>query len=369
MKHILHAGFATSVAAAFLAVLAGCSRQPAERAPAVPPVKIFKLPAADEVPFRSFPGEVTARDDVRLSFDVGGRLIEFPVYDGQVVEAGDLIGQLDQSDFRAALDAAQTTFNTAQKEFDRMRQLRQRNVIAQSELDRQREVFERAEASLRTARKAFEDTRLVAPIKGRVSRRFVRNFQNVQAREPVVLLQNIAELEVEVQVPEALVARAERNITAEGADRLVEAEAGFAALPGERFPLRLRSFATQANPSSRTFPVSFLLNPPGQSNILPGMTCTVSLRFRNPDGTPVAQPGLYQIPVRALATEAGQPSVWRWDPGTGRVARVPVEMVALTGDSVQIRSADLRAGDEIVASGVRFLSEGMAVRRLVTHKP
>lgn len=349
--------------------VAGCSEKTEERVPATPPVKIFTLPAADVTPFRNFPGEVTAQDNVRLSFDVPGRLIEFPVYDGKVVNPGDLIGQLDQGDFRAALDAAQATFNNARAEFERLRTLRQRNVIAQNELDRQREAFDRADAGLRTAQKAFDDTRLAAPIKGRVSRRFVRNFQNVQAREPVVLLQNISSLDIDVQVPEILMASIARDTTAAQANQLIEASVEFAAVPGESFPLTLRSFATQANPSSRTFLVSFVLYPPEDRNILPGMTCTVSLRFRNPDGTPVAQPGLYQIPARALLTAQGKTWVWRWDSATGKVSRVPVEMVALSGDSIQIRAEGLKSGDELVASGVRFLEEGMTVQRLVTHKP
>lgn len=352
-----------------LSIPTGCSEKQEERPPATPPVTIFSLPAAGEAPFRSFPGEVTAQDSIRLSFDVPGRLIEFPVYDGKVVSQGDLIGQLDPSDFRAALDAARTTFTTAQQEFERQRTLRQRNVIAQNELDRQREVFERADAALRTAQKAFDDTRLAAPIKGRVSRRFVRNFQNIQAREPVVLLQNISTLEVDVQIPEGLMALVDRNATAADAGRMVEATAEFAAVPGERFPLELRSFATQANPSSRTFLVSFVLHPPEERNILPGMTCTVHLRFRGPDGSPVAQPGLYEIPVRALATVGGKPAVWRWNASTGAVSSLPVEMVALSGDSVQIRSADLQANDAIVSSGVRFLADGMTVRRLETRQP
>lgn len=361
--------FKILICAGGIFLAAGCSEEQPEVVAPTPPVMLFALPQADETPFRSFPGEVTAQDNVRLSFDVPGRLVDFPVYDGKVVAAGQLVGRLDQGDFRAALDSAQARFTAAQQEFERARTLRQRNVIAANELDRQREAFEVTEAALRTAQKAFNDTQLVAPIKGRISRRFVRNFQNVQAREPVVLLQNISTLDIDVQVPEALMALVNRNVTAADANQLIEARVEFAAVPGEQFPLTLRSFATQANPSSRTFLVSFVLHPPEDRNILPGMTCTVSLRFRNADGTPVAQPGLYQIPMRALLTAEGKTWVWRWEAKTGKVARVPVEMIALAGESVQIRSADLQAGDELVASGVRFLSDGMTVRRLETPKP
>lgn len=354
---------------AAVGLLAACSKPAVERPAATPPVILFALPDAGEVPFRSFPGEVGAQDNIRLSFDVAGRLVDFPVYDGKVLEPGSRVGQLEQGDFRAALDSAQATFNSARQDFERSQTLRQRNVIAQNELDRQREAFERADAALRTAQKAFDDTRLSAPIKGRVSRRFVRNFQNVQAREPVVLLQNISTLDIDVQVPEVLMASIQRDTTAALARDMVEAEAEFAAIPGERFPITLRSFATQANPSSRTFLVSFVLTPPADRNILPGMTCTVHIRFRNPDGSAINQPGLYQIPVRALLTAEGSTWVWKWNSANGQVSKIPVKLEALAGESAQIRSEQLQAGDEIVASGVRFLTDGMTVRRLETPAP
>jgi len=352
-----------------MGIAAGCSRAPEALEPAVPPAVIFRLPEPGEAAFRSFPGEVAAEVSLRLSFEVGGRLVDFPVYDGKVLEAGDLIGGLDQSDFRAAVDAARARFTAAQQEFDRAGTLRARNVISQSELDQRRETRDVAAAELRTAERALADTRLVAPFKGRVARRFVRNYQNVNAREPVVLLQNLQTLDIEVQIPETFMTLIGPQSTAAEAGRIVEANAGFAAIPGERFDLTLRSFSTQANPSSRTFPATFVLTPPADRNILPGMTCTVNLRLRNPDGSPAAQDGLFQIPVRALATGADGAWVWKWDESTGRVARVPVEMVSLAGDNVDIRSAGLQAGDEIVASGVRFLSDGDMVRRLETRKP
>lgn len=347
-----------------LALFSGCTKQKKESAPATPPVRIFTLPEPGESPFRSFPGEVTAGQNVRLSFDVSGRLIDFPVYDGKLVMPGDLVGQLDPADFRASLDAALTTFHTAEQEFQRQRQLRERQVISESEFDRHRETFERAEADLRTAQKAFDDTKLSAPIKGRVSRRFVRNFQNVPAGEPVILLQDVSSLDVDIHVPESLMTRIGPGASAADVASLVEGEAEFGAIPGERFPLTLRSFATQAHPSSRTFLVSFRLRPPEDRNILPGMTSNVHVRFKNPDGTPLSNEGLHEIPLSALATIDGGTWVWKWDSHSGKVARIPVEMVSLAGGSVQVRSSELKANDEIVASGVRFLSDGMEVRRM-----
>ncbi len=217
---------------------AGCSKHE-EPVTHTPPATIFTLGPAANSAFRSFPGEVSASRNGRLSFDVPGRLIEFPVYDGMIVREGGLIGRLDASDFVAQLDSARARFEAARDEFNRQVTLRNRNVIAQNELDRQREAFNVAEAGLRTAQKALDDTQLLAPFKGRVSHRFVRNFQSVQARELIVLLQDVSTLEIDIQLPENLMSALNRNATVAEIQPLIEAKAEFAALPGQSFDLRL----------------------------------------------------------------------------------------------------------------------------------
>jgi len=48
---------------------------------------------------------------------------------------------------------------------------------------------------------------------------------------------------------------------------------------------------------------------------------------------------------------------------------VPVEMLDVNGDAVNVRGAGLAVGDEIVTAGVRFLSEGMKVQRMAGSNP
>jgi RND family efflux transporter MFP subunit len=347
---------------------AGCSKHE-EPVTHTPPATIFTLGPAANSAFRSFPGEVAASRNGRLSFDVPGRLIEFPVYDGMIVQEGGLIGRLDASDFVAQVDSARARFDAARDEFNRQVTLRNRNVIAQNELDRQREAFNVAEAGLRTAQKALDDTQLLAPFKGRVSHRFVRNFQSVQARELIVLLQDVSTLEIDIQLPENLMSGLNRNATVAEIQPQIEAKAEFAALPGQSFDLTLFSFSTRASAASRTFLVSFVFNPPDDSNILPGMTSTVRLRFKDQAAAAPEGPATYSVPVQAVLSSEGKSWVWRWDEKTGKVSRVSVELVGPAGDSMQIRSDSLKDGDELVSSGVRLLSEGMQVRRLETLKP
>ena len=117
-----------------------------------------------------------------MSFDVPGRLIEFPATQGMVFKFGELLGRLDETNFVARVDSARADFNNAHTELARRRQLHQRGVISRSELDGFQRANDVAEAALREAQRALDDTRMVAPFDGRVARTLVNNFQNVQAR-------------------------------------------------------------------------------------------------------------------------------------------------------------------------------------------
>ena len=274
-----------------------------------------------------------------MSFDVPGRLVEFPASkEGLVVKKGDLLGRLDETNFKARLDAARADYNTAQSELARRRQLLNQGVISRSEFDQVQRTFDLADAAQRTAQRALDDTRLVAPIDGRIARRLVNNFQNVQAHQPVLVFQNKSTLEVDIHVPESDMSMAGRGITAEEARDLIEAKVEFRddfrkdlsaqtqllQHGGQSFRAHLPRFAS-----------SFIHRK--TQNILPGMTCTVLVRLVSRTQAPAAEAGVFQVPVRAVATSDGKSAVWKLDPKTMQVARVPVDMLAVAGDSVNVR--------------------------------
>jgi RND family efflux transporter MFP subunit len=343
--------------------LSSCSK-PEVAVPVVRPVQTTVVGLTPETPFRRFPGEVQASDSAEISFRVAGRINEFPATQGVNVETGTLLGRLEPETFQARVDSAMTRFTTARDEMGRRQQLFSRGVISRSELDGFRERFEVAEAALREAQRDLDDTRLLAPFPGRIARTLVDNFQNVQAKQPILILQNSKLLEVDIQVPESAMALVAAGITAQSAASILEAKVEFPAIPGQVFPLYLESFSTEATASARTFLVTFNLLPPDDRNILPGMTCTVLLRAAPGEAEDQPVSSVFEVPVNAVGTAAGKSVIWRLDPKAMTVSSLTVELVGPTGDGMQVRSDSLQPGDEVITTGVRFLSEGMTVRRM-----
>ena len=346
-----------------VALLAGCKpEQPP--APGVQPVQTFILKSGVEQSFRRFPGEVSAVRTSEISFNVAGRLVERPAAQGMVAAKGALLARLDSENFETRLSSVNARLVNARDELARRRQLRDRGVIAASEFDRFRADFDVAESEQRTAQRAMDDTRLVAPHEGRVARILVNNFQNVQAKQPVLIFQDVSSLEVDIEVPERLMSSTVQGITVDKAREILEAKAEFPAVPGRMFDLELESFSTEATPAARTFRVSFKLVPPEGINILPGMTSTVLLRRRGGQSRGGEEGAdVFEVPVPAVGTADGCAVVWRLDPGAMTVVPVPVELLSPAGQSMHVRGKELRSGDEIAVSGVRFLSDGMKVGR------
>jgi multidrug efflux system membrane fusion protein len=357
--------------ACLLAALASGCRQEEERPIVAQPVRIVALETAGETPFRSFPGEVVAARTVRLSFETSGRLIEFPIQNGQWVNKGDLIGQLDTADFVAAKDSAQAAFTAAKIQFDRYEAMTRARAVPVADLDNARKQLETADANLRTASRALTETRLLAPFGGRIADRIARELQTVRSHEKVAVLEDLSTLEIEINVPERDMMLGGRGVTVQEIHETLEARLEFASMPDQQIVLHLQTFGSRANPVSRTFLLSFAFDPPENKNILPGMTGTVLLRrVANPSpGESDGKQQVRMVPVEALTTHSGASTVWRLDAKTMKVSPVAVEVAAILGAKAMISSKALADGDEIVASGARFLAEGMPVRRMETRNP
>jgi RND family efflux transporter MFP subunit len=336
--------------------LVGCRQAPppvTDSADVSRPAEILEVTSAPLRPNLRFPGRVRAVQRVDLAFNVPGRITEFPVTDGRSLPAGALIARLDPADYETALAAARAELDAATADYERVRQLWEKSqAVPRAEVDRKRTAMDVARSRFAAAQKELDDTRLTAPFAGVVARRLAENFQNVQAKEPVVSLQSPDALEIVIHVPERVV---------RGEPRRVAGFAVFADLPQRRFPVTLKSFATEADPQTQTYEAVLGLTRPPDLRVLPGMAVEVL-----PDTAAIetgAEAGVL-IPIEAVAATAdGTPTVWVVDPETDRVSRRPIETGPVQGGDVVVLGG-LAPGERIVTAGVHHLRDGIRVHPL-----
>ena len=330
-----------------------------ETAPIPLPVKMFTLGEGESGNAVEYPGRIQAWLHSEMAFEVSGKITEFRVVEGDRVRKGDILVRLDPRDFEADLQKARAVLAQAKADKERYEKLFAEGVASQAELDARTEHFGVSQADVTRALKALEDADLVAPFDGMVARKLVEDFENVMAKKPVLILQDVHRLKIRTAVPESDLAGRGPARSRENINQRIQAEVSVSSLPGERFPAELGELALTADPTTRTFDATFYFDPPPGVHILPGMTAKVSLRLSEPGEQAHAVPG-----SAVWSDEAGNPQVWRVDPETSTVRRTPVELGAMSGSRVEIRGG-LEAGDVVVTSGVHQLEEGRLVRRYV----
>lgn len=340
-------------AATVSAFIAGCS-EPVEEREVVRPVRVMRVSAPQELTGRSLPGRAQATEETNLSFDVAGTVLERPVNVGDRVEAGQLLARLDQRDFKNQRDAALASRNRMRANYERVKIAAESGAVSRQDLDDARAQLDVTQAELNIAEKTIEDSTIVAPRAGTISATYVEAFQSVRAKEAIVRLLDTSAIEMIVQLPENLISFAPRveNITVE-----------FDAFPGRSVPASIKEIGNEASQTTRTFPVTLIMEQPEDFKVLPGMAGRA--RGRLPVGSEPSMQTV-QVPVSAVFSVEGSESsgdsfVWVLDESSNTVARRGVQTGELDRFGIQIREG-LGIGDLVVISGVNFLTEGQVVR-------
>lgn len=343
-----------------LLLLTGCEEAPIAEQPITRPVKILVLGSKASARELEFPGKISPAQESQMAFEVPGRIVAFPVDEGQTVKKGSVLARLDPRDLRAKLDAEIARLRQAEADYERHRALYEARNVSLADLQAKRSSFEVREASVRQAQKALQDTVLRAPFGGKIAKKLVKDFQNVQAKEPVLILHDNSSLQIVVNIPERDWARAKPRLSVEERTGRSQPKVVISSLPDRAFPARIKETATTADPDTRTFEVTLAFEPPSDLSILPGMTAKLIVSVPRDAG----QSSRFGIPSNALlADDSGKPFVWVVDPSSMKVHRASVVVGALSGSQVDVRSG-VSAGEWIAVSGVRHLREGITVRRL-----
>jgi len=345
-------------------LLGGCSQPPPKKKPVVRPVKIHTIGSLEPAAIREYPGTVRAHQTAEMGFEVAGRITEFLVREGDNIEKNAVLARLDSRDYEASLKVAQANLDKARADLQRGQNIHKEHpgAISEDEIESSMRAVKVTEAQLEIAQKAVADTELRAPFTGMMARKLVEDFANVVAKQPVLILQDISTLEIEVAVPERDFVRQQvQDADKDAMTKRLAPKVIVSALPDREFPAAIKEYATTADPTTRTFHVRLTFKNPDDVSILPGMTARVRV---------VVDPeSAWSVPVTAAQADAKKrPYVWKVDPATMVVSKCPVELGSLTGDRVRL-TGGVEKGDMVVISGVTLLRNGMQVREYEHERP
>jgi len=352
-----------------LVTVAGCSKEEVKKE-AIRPAKTLRIAGQlENLAGRTFPGKATATQEVNLSFRVPGKLKQFPAQVGDEVEKGALLVSLDPRDFEVQLDntrgqlkKALAAEELAQRDYQRVVRIHDKDpgAISQAmidakkgEQDSARAQVQSLRASVNAARDNLKYTRLLAPFNGTVVETFVDNFQEVQAKQPVVRLVDTRQIEFTVYIPESLISLA---------NKVKKAYVRFDAFPDVDIPAQIKEIGKEASKQTRTYPVTLIMEQPEGLRILPGMAGKAWGDRVSSDLPKGFVPGPV-IPLNAVFDDEQGSAVWVVEEPALVVKKRPVKVGQVTENGVVIEEG-LKAGDLIVTAGVHSLDEGQTIRLL-----
>ena len=340
-------------------VLGACSDATEKKPEDVRPVRVITIGESAEPRTVSYAAEVRPRHEVRLSFRVGGKIVERLVEVGSAVRAGQPIARLDAADLALAAASAraqaaglETERNLAAADLQRYRDLREKNFISEADFDRRSSTLEAASAKLEAAQAVSRQSAnqagyalLVADGAGVITGVEAEAGQVVAAGQTVARLARRGDMEAVFAVPE---------VQRELIERVSGLTVTLNAMPGKSWKARLRELSPAADPVSRTYAVRAVILDAG-TDVELGMSARVMVSASG------AAPKL-EVPVAALYSRGDQPQVFVVQ-NNGTVQPRQVKTAGISGERVVIEEG-LKPGDVVVAAGAALLRPGQRVRVL-----
>jgi HlyD family secretion protein len=341
-------------------------------------------------------GSIDAQRKVDLSANVMGQIVNLAVREGDRVEKGDFLLQIDQTQLEATAagaaaslnalffdrDAARAAAADARLTFERAEKSYSDELIPISELDRARSAFEsataqvaaieqritQARANLAGARDTLSKTKIVAPIGGTVTRLPVEEGEVAvigTMNNPGTVLMTISDMSVveavmevdETDIPSVRIGQpAEVTIDAYG-------DEVFAGIVTEVGSSPIETLTSEAI----NFEVKIQLSEPPES-VRPGFSCSADIITGTREDV-LAAP-IQALVVREAPDAQGdrpqeEEGVYVFDEESGTASFAAVGTGIAGETEIEIVSG-LEAGQEVVTGPFRVLREiedGSAVRR------
>ena len=304
----------------------------------------------------TYSGDVRGRYESQLAFQVNGKIIKRNVQLGSIVNAGDVLMEIDAKDIQQTVNnnsaqvySAQSQLSLAESNLTRYQKLLDQGAISQAQYDQYTNAYNVAVAGVRQASSQYAQganqldySLLKADKAGIISSITAEVGQVVSSGQSVVTIIQNGEQEVEISVPENRI---------EELRKVGGIKVSFWALPNVILDGKIREIAPMADQITRTFKVRIsLMNPPQEIKL--GMTAAVIVAGNN------AQP-IVSIPLAAVYQDDDTPKVWVVKEDV--LLLRPIQTANFGNGTIQVLSG-LQQGDRIVIAGVHKLKEGQKVK-------
>jgi RND family efflux transporter MFP subunit len=319
------------------------------------PVQVAEILEARLSETLDLTGTVEPWDDFHVTAEIPGRVQTIHVDEGDWVEKGELLLELDkvQRDLevrsrQARLKQSEVELEYAKKRLARAQALLEKGAISQSEVDTLSERVGFAASGVDMARVAIEsmeeelrDTQVFAPAPGQISERRVSVGEAVNSSSALFTIIQLDPVQVVTEISEPYL---QEVVPGE------RAQFTFDAFNGASFSGTVHRIHPVANPQSGSFPVEIRLENP-KRKFLPGMIVRITLSGRTFSNA-------IQVPLESIVNSQGEDYLFVVENGVARRIQVIVQQ-RIGGKA--IIEGDVQPGQKVVIRGNRNITDGTVV--------
>jgi len=308
---------------------------------------ITALPVKNDVfkHFLEIQGVAKANKNIEISPEIGGTVTAILVKEGQKVQAGQLLIQLDDASIKNSINELNTQLSLAKTTFERQERLWNQKIGSEMQYLQAKAQKESLENNLSSLRTQSRKMRITAPFSGVVDEIFPRLGELTSPQMPAVRLLNLDNVYVEADVTETYL-----PIVKEGTQTLVH----FTSINKE-INAKISQVGNYINPANRSFKIRINMENKNQS-IKPNLLADIKIVDFETKGiiipaTLVQQDQTGNNYVFTVVTKNNE-------------QRVVKNMITITSEYNHevFVSAGLKENDTLVNAGARFVKDGDQVK-------
>ena len=269
-------------------------------------------------------GTIQADNTFNVSSEVGGRLTQFSLKEGDMVRKGQLIAKVDMESVNKQIAEVEKSLELAVTTYQRQDRLWKQNIGSEMQYLQAKNSKERLEESLKTLRFQLTKANVYASASGKVNRKMVNAGDVISPGMPLIEILNLGRVKAVANVPETYIGTVRRG------QRLT---VKFPALEKEMTaPVSL--IGDMIEPNNRTFKVEINLRNGG--NLKPNLLATVMIKDLEEKNVIVLPDELIQQEVSGrsfvMVTKEGEEG--------------------LTADKIYVEQGESYNGESVITSGL-----------------
>lgn len=291
----------------------------------------------DEIPII---GSLLPDEEVNLSFETSGKIIEINFEEGSVVKKGQLLAKVNDRPLQAQLQRLVSQLKLAEDRVFRQDALLKRDAVSQEAYEQVKTDLATLNADIESVEAQIAQTELRAPFDGIIGLRQVSVGTYASPTTIVAKLTKVSPLKVEFSVSERYA-----NEIKNGTNLTFTLEGSL-----NTYQARVYARESRIDANTHTLTVRALYPNPG-GNILPGRYAAITLKKQEFDNA-------LAVPSEAIIPEMGKDKVFLYKSGKAE----PVDIITgiRTDARVQVIKG-IAEGDTVIISGIQQLRTGMPV--------